>query len=442
MKKLMFLICAIVLTACSDSENKEENKEQTLDGVYNNGGSVVQYKENTYFTKHDENEPENTYNDMYIINENGTEKFTDLARGYTDNIYIDENYMYYSDNKNDETYEDYIVKMSLETKEKEYLQEGEIDFVDTENNEIYYTVQSIGEGGRFQSDIYKMDTNGENIVNLATGYYRFIEKVDDVIYLENVKYDTSGKKENSIILSSVNPDGTNLKDVIETTEGAYLTDPEAIEYYNKIYLDYEEECIVDFGVYKDDIYFSFGGYEGTGNYFFGGVVKVGKNGKGFEPVLEDVETFEIVENNLYYNSDYDDKEGIFKLNLDNNKTTYMGDDIQRVVAVDSDYLYIQRYYEEKLDLSKYNIDSGEVTTLFEGDNAPLKNHSDFINYGQVEIVGDYVYFWLNVHGNQELDSWRGHFCYEGYYRVKQDGSELELIYERPSKYCSEREETN
>ncbi len=82
----------------------------------------------------------------------------------------------------------------------------------------------------------------------------------------------------------------------------------------------------------------------------------------------------------------------------------MEDDIQKVVAVDSNYLYIQRYYAKKLDLSKYNINIGEVTTLYEGDNAPLKNHLDFINYVQVEIVGDYVYFWLNVHGNQELYS--------------------------------------
>ncbi len=447
MKKLLFLISMVLLVSCgkenvnTDANTKvKEQAQETID-ANGNGGQVVEYKGNTYFVKPDDDKPmdSNIYA-IYVINESVTEKFTDIALGYVYDFYIDDDYMYFTDIKvGDENYDDFIVKMSLDTKEKEYLQIGEIEFVDTENDEIYYTVEEYKDDIH-KSNIYKMDNNGENIIELAIGNYSFIDIINDVVYLENY----TRESENDIILSSVNSDGTNLKKLLVTTEGSYLTE-ESENFSEKEDFDYEYQNIIDLGVYKDTIYLTIGGYEGTGNFYYGGLIKVGINGEGFEPVLEYVEYFDIIDNNLYYYFDdvkYDEG-GIYKINLDTDEKDFLGKEIDALKAVVDDNLFIE--YKINTDngvstynLSKYNTETEEITTLYDGTMAPVKEDSDYIDYQLAEVAGDYIYFYLQVHGyNETVDSWRGHLCHGGYYRVKTDGSGLELLYENTNQKCPE-----
>lgn len=455
MKRKLFLIGLILLPTfgkanalvISGEEKSKITSVSETETTEVDENVVVKYSVDKYLVAHDEEAEDSNANAIYKTSENGTEKIVELNSGYTDNIYVGDGYIIYTDiQENDENLDRYIVKFSLDTKEKEFLQIGNINFVDTENEEIYYTVFDINEDASYKSDVFKMDTNGENIVELAIGNYSFIEKVDDIIYLQD-GITVNNVLDNKIILFSVNTDGTDFKTVLETTEGAYLLDPKDIKEFNDVYLDYEEQSIIDFGVYKDTIYLSIGGYEGSGHFYFGGLVKVGTDGQGFEPVFEDVENFDIIDKNMYFYT-YDAKTGnggISEFNLDTSELTFLGEEMRNVEAIENSDLYVEYRTNTNTDtdngiitnnLSKYNSKTGEIVTIHEGETVPVQEDSDYIGYSDVEVVGDYVYFNVYIHGYKEmLDGWRGHICYEGYYRVKKDGSDLELISQNPNQYC-------
>ncbi len=403
--------------------------------VQNNGGTVVEYNGVTYFTKQDEDEPTDSNIDaIYAMSENSTEKFVEINSGSLQRIFIDDGNMYYTDRTDSDFY---VVKVSLETQEKEYLQKGGIVYLDTESNQIFYSVLNFYENADYDNNIYKMDFNGENVVELAKGQYTFLSKVDDIVYLEELTND------NKIILASVNEDGTGLKTVVETKAGGYIADPEEFAKFEDIY-GYRSQFIVDFGVYNENIYFTIGGYEGSARFYFGGLVKVGTSGEGFEPILEGVESFDIIDNNMYY-YDYDietETAGTSKYNLDTKELTFISG-LFSVEATGEQNLYLNSKKDtdngiSTYDLTMYNTENGEVKTIFDGSTAPFKEDSESIGYKKVEVVGDYVYFNMYVHGYKDMvDGWRGHTCYLGYYRVKNDGSGLELIYIDPNVVCTE-----
>ncbi len=462
MRLFLVLVLVLMLQSCGKAEPVTENQSQETQEITtnenqetqgvetpestegeivasNNGGIVVEYRGVTYLTKPDEDKPSDSYIDaIYMISENSTEKFTELNSGLIRSMFINDGYLYYTDMKeNDENYESYVVKTSLETREKEYLQLGDILYVDIENDEIYYTVAEFDAEGVYQAEICKMNTYAKNVTVLATGNYNFIKIVDNTVYLETLTED------NNIILTSVKTDGTDLKNVLETKSGAYLKDPEKITAFEELYGDYAGQFIVDFGIYKDTIYLSIGGYEGSGNYYYGGLVKVGLDGNGFEPVFEEVENFEIIGNAMYFYT-YDvknDESGISKFDLDTGSLTFLGNNLKNIEAVDEDYIYTEYDASNSnemniYNLGKYDFETEEIITIHEGSTAPIKEDSDFVDYGAVSVAGGYIYFDLQVHGfNENFDGWRGHVCFDGHYRVKKDGSNLELIYENPNQFC-------
>ncbi len=461
MRFLLVLMGLLLLQSCSKEETVTEETAQVTvtettkpeetpevvtepmeseEVASNNGGTVVEYKGITYLAKKDEEQPADAYVDaIYTINEGVTEKFIELNNQYVNSMYIDDGYLYYNDlNEGDENIDNYIVKVSLDTKEKEFLQVGEIEYLDTEKNEIYYSEFYFDDDDSYHSNVYKMDTQGENIVELAMGDYEFIEKVDNLVYLEK-----SGEVDD-VIISSVNTDGSDLKNVLETKEGAYLTDPEAYEDFKEFYI-YEVQKICDFEVYNDTIYFILGGYEGSGSYFFGALCKVGTDGEGFEMVYDGIENFYIIDNNMYvYAPDVKDgKSEYIKMNLDTKEITYLDGKFDWILTADETSLYSQYTVENENgvfidDLKSYNVDNEEVIMLYEGINAPIKTDSNYVAFYDVQSVGDYIYFRLHINGfDENTDGWRGHQCYSADYRVKKDGSGLELIYEDPNSYCPE-----
>jgi hypothetical protein len=74
-------------------------------------------------------------------------------------------------------------------------------------------------------------------------------------------------------------------------------------------------------------------------------------------------------------------------------------------------------------------------TLFPGTTAPQFEDSTYTRYANIELAGEYVYFEVVVDGYAPHDGWRGHTCYDAYYRVHPDGTGLELLYVYDSRKC-------
>ena len=128
---------------------------------------------------------------------------------------------------------------------------------------------------------------------------------------------------------------------------------------------------------------------------------------------------------------------------DLSKKEYLGQEIHRMESYSEDG-YIYHTYDSinvpaeiiVNDLRQCTPDSKNAITLFNGNTAPWFADSDYISYRNIETVGDYVYFVVNVRGYAAMvDSWRGHTCYYAYYRVRKDGSDLELLYKNANLEC-------
>jgi len=48
----------------------------------------------------------------------------------------------------------------------------------------------------------------------------------------------------------------------------------------------------------------------------------------------------------------------------------------------------------------------------------------------------FVYFEVVVNGYAKNESWRGHICYKAFYRVRDNGDDLRLLYKDAKARCS------
>ncbi len=453
---LLIIICVIVQSCNKTSSkaiNSEIQKETTIESsneseenngnvpdnnskdiIVNNGGTVVEYNGVTYLTLlNEETEDESIGYGIYELSSDKKEKIADWEIVWKNNLYIVDNYVYYMDFVDGEYC---ILKVSLSTLEKTIIQKGILEFFDIVNKEIYYSInESVTV---LDKGFFKANLDGEKDLKLCESDYLFIKKVEELVYLQQVN--ESGE----ISLYSVKDDGTEFKKIISLGE-------ETNKKYQESRVGYEDnrmygnEIIFDLEVYDDWLIITQGTYQGRNDDFFGGTVKLKKDGSVAEELpIFDANYVDLIGNELYYTRYYNTngKKGAFKYNLDTDVEVYLGDEITTLESFDEDvfvykYAYIgDNKQVEFNDLKLKNINSNEDIMLFEGENAPIFEDSNFVGFDEVEIVGDHIYFNLFVMGYAgDFDSYNGHFCFMGKYRVKKDGSELELLLENEKAMC-------
>lgn len=398
--------------------------------ISNNGGSVVQNGNNTYFYAPNDN-VENTESEwaIYVLHQNDNdmtkEKIAELNGHWQKKFFISDNFIFVTD-YNEKGYN--IITISLDTGEKKELCEGELELIDVQKKEIYYTVSnyhlSVEEKG-----IYKMNLDGSNIKKLCPEGYTFIEKIDDLIYLDAPHAD----KNNDAVLASMNSDGSDLINVATIPALTYEGDMSEYEY------------IVDFGICEDWIILSVGNYQGSGHFFYGSLVRLKKDGQQLERFYpSEVDSFDIIDGWIYFNEWNERnamfKDGCYRMSPDLSEKEYLGQEIHRMESYSEDgYIYYTYNVPAEIivnDLRQCTPDGKNAITLFHGNMAPQFEDSSYISYKDIETTEDYVYFGVGVHGYAVMvDSWRGHSCYYAYYRVRKDGSDLEFLYKDANLEC-------
>lgn len=347
---------------------------------------------------------------VYSANETGSEKKKVNERNWKEMLFVCNNYIFMNDYDGENVI---ICRISLDDGKVKNILEGRLNCIDRKSGNLYYS-NSYDLNGEYITDIFKADINGENIKRICSGKYEFLHKDGDIIYLED-------KSTSNAILASVKSDGSDLKIIAEI--------PLAYE-------DIEVENIVDFGVVDNWIFLSAGSYHGTGHFFYGGLVRMKKDGTEIERLLEETDKFYIIDDWVYFNynpvgEDENEKYGCYRMKSDLSEKQYLGDKIGKLLTIDSNYLYGESDSEKEgiNDLRQMNIEDGSIITLFEGKKAPVFDDSDYVGYYVEEKVGGFIYFSVWVHGYAEGESWRGHNCCTAFYRIRENGSDLSLLYQ-------------
>jgi|GEM_PF-4498775 len=404
MKKLFVLICMLLCFCAACGKNVSEYAET----VSNNGGTVLQVGDYIYFYTPNTEYDGTSYtgHTLYKMRLDGSEKIELLDNHSPHKLYYVDGYIY-TEKMDESDYSYDILRISVETSAVESFIHGSLNYVDVDKNEIFYNDND---------DFWKTDLDGKNKTKLCSSEYSYLGIDDNSIYFEAPRNEASS----AAVLASVSRDDFSLKTI------ASIPDKE---------LDYEYEHaknhIVSFGICDDRIILSVGYYEGTGHFFSGRLVGVNKDGTQMCFYEYEIDSFEIIGDWIYVNYD-----GCLRLSPDFENIEYWGDEADYLYASHNENLYyrynpaIESSENYIYDLRQRNSDSGDVVTLFQGETAPKFEDSYSTGYSAVETVGDYVYFYLSVLGyNEGIDSWRGHECYYAYYRVRKDGSGLEILYE-------------
>ncbi len=428
MRILVMFICLLFLQSCGSIEPKETEKK--TEKAMNNGTDVVQYKDKTYILLRNSGVKleDDEIRDIYVIENNVVSKFVDLEKWGTYELYIMGDYLFYSDR-------DDIIKVNLKTKETEKIHEGYINCVDEDNGLIYYTI----EYGDEKNGFYKIDVKGRLNERLAPEGYDFVKKIGNEIYFQDVR---NVDNDADTILTMLNTDSSTMTEIARI-EKSFFVDEENREYYIIEHRNSPYDRIKKIEVYGDDIIMVIGAYEGTGNFFNGDTVKVNKNSRKIERFegTGNRDYFDIIGDCIYSYSKYIkyQSEGtlVKKINIETNESELLTNTNSRVLNVDGDDIYFFEMLSEteniaSNDLEVYNSKTGETRTIYEGENAPIKEDSNVVWYYSVDVAGDYIYFGLNVIGTYET---RKHSCYFGQYLMKKDGSDLQLLYFDDTLVC-------
>lgn len=415
-------------TTSIESNTNIDNAQKYSDNVLNNGGSIIQIDNTVYYIHNDKNPGKSNYA-IYSMNIDGSDKKKIIDIDFAYELYSVDNYIIYN-GYNDGQHA--VFRYSIDTGELIVIADGELEYFDAEEKEIYYSVSYPSYNSlNYDWSIHKTDIHGNNNIVICSDSYSFIKKVDDTIYLQKT---TPEKEFRNVVLASVDSNGNNLKDIASIPR---------LSGESSSFID--NEHIYGLDTYNEWLILTVGSYQGIDAYL-GGLVKLKKDGSELERLTDfDTDKFYVIDDYIYFNSTISDIYGCCKYNIDSEITEFLGENVQWLLfASDDKHLY---YVSNKSDdeylvlnnLMKCDLEGNNIIKLFDSKDVPFYDDSNYVGYENIESVGDYLYFAVKVHGYTNDDFWRGHTCYYANYRIKKDGTKLEMLYKNEYAKCSESE---
>lgn len=346
---ISLLIYLCILTGCGKKEMITETKIDIATGpVLNNGGSYVSYQGDIYYRQYDGKDYADvttTYDgvlgygisysprtdavsDMMVLRKDGSmdKLFSDTGN---DAIYILDNRMFMEKAIGSKTI---IYSVKLDGSDKKDLGMGRICGFDELSHTIIYRKTDTEDQ---YINIGRIDTKTLEVSDIILEHlYRSFLTIDNdyLYYLAQIDYKRDIK--GNIVICKVKLDGTGETVLVDTKEGLYQ---EPMVEYTTI------PCaqLVD-----DTLYFTYGGYDVTGENYDGGVLaKVNTDGTGFEvfsirypddfPMVSSVDTSHLIGENI-------------QVTQENGKTKI--------------YFALAFTEAETMHRFCYNVDTGETTT--------------------------------------------------------------------------------
>ena len=418
----------------TETENVSDVIEHTGE-VINNGGLYVSYNGNVYYRQYTEDSYAaegifGTYEavvgakkNMMCMKQDGTSEiaFSDTGEG---NIYIYKDRMYLE--KSGEDYLPNVYAVDLDGSNEQIIGKGWIKGIDEETGTLVGVL--VDEENTYQLHMLDGATGETKKYELKVPCAEVLALRDGVIYYNGeVEFEVSqlGK----IKLCSVNIDGTNEKLLADTNADLY-------EYGDRGTV---VPCIQFVG---ETIYFAYGAYGGTGNFYQSGkIAKVKKDGSEFTVLLgntEDLENFnnDLVNDTFYVTSDSGKDILYYSQSVENNESFALNLSTGKVEKTDFPVYAEGKPFEYEGGVSIYQNASPKMITwipFVDYSYLELEKEADYYTVKDIELCDNWVYYRLEANENDPEASigWR-----DGYRRVKTkimrqqlDGETVETLFE-------------
>lgn len=289
-----------------ETEDTGDDEKATVEKIENNGGHFVTYNGDAYYRQYQATDFEatgifgdygtiggTTKNIMKISADDATQvAFADMGDG---NIFMSQGRMYL--NKSGADYYQTVYSVDLNGENEIEHGFGRVNAVDEETGIVIATLADENE---------KYQLSYINPLTMEVANYDLQNPCSEVIKVENgvIYYLGETEFEEAILgklkLCSVNVDGTNELLLAETDADLY-------EFGDR-------GCIIPcFQIVDEEvIYFSYGAYGGTGNFFQGGrIARVNKDGSDFEICIGNQEEGKDVYETLVEESFLATSEGVY-----------------------------------------------------------------------------------------------------------------------------------
>lgn len=431
-------------TLDTENESNTDTTKEDLDNtVLNNGGLYVKYNGNVYYRRYTADSYSSdgiwgTYEsiagskkDMICLKEDGTTKvaFRDTGNG---NIFIYNNKMYLE--RYEEDYLSSVYSIDLDGKNEKHIGTGRIEGIDEEKGILVCTL--VDESNTYQ--LYQLDCASGKLskYDLEIPCIEVVSIKDGVVYyLGEVDFDKSQLGE--IKLCSVAVDGKDQVLLVQT-------EPDLYEYGDRGTI---VPCIQ---FVEDTIYFSYGAYGGTGNFYQGGkIARINKDGTDFAVLLgnelkkEDSKEDNSLEGfnmnfvgDIFYVAKEKDNTELYYSNLDYQNNYSL--DLNTGKIAESDFpIYAEGIpFEFNGGVNMYLKASPHMTTLIpkvDYSFLKLEKDADYLTINDIEVCDGWVYYRLEANeSNPEASiGWR-----DGYHRIKTTvvrqalkGQSAEALYE-------------
>ena len=428
---LLIIVAVIPAVLKYTPPSTSEQPIAAFASVINNGGSYVKYNGNVYYREYNAHSVDSSglfanydyvsgaVKDMVCLAPDGGKQvlFKDKGSGgiyiYNDQFYLEEinSAPNTNDSVNGSVYTSTIYTVALNGENRHDLAGGNIKAIDEKAGLLI----CAKENDFWSSNIFTINLSNYSVKTLATDCTFTTEHDGVVYYEENVDDDNSRKGQ--ICLEAVTTDGSQRKKIVTTGTDLY---PDGGGGPSKI------QCIQFVG---EDIYFSYGSYAGSGNFFQGGnICRVKKDGSGFEKLINGSVTemshsgnitdpnFIILSKNqgayLYYSDYASDTDSCLDLQtMQSSKTSEAPTNLIRAnscLSVTSDYTGFKyashaispiRYpFTDGDNISVYLNDSDHKTILlttidYQWQQPNTADDSETLrNIKDMEIVDGYFYF--------------------------------------------------
>ncbi len=415
----------------SEPENINNTMDYTDKAATNNGGMYVSYNGYVYYRQYtaDSYASEGlmgTYEtiigskkNMIRMSEDGTTEiaFSDNGEG---NIYIYKDRMYLV--KSDEDYVTNVYAVDLDGSNEQILGKGWIKGIDEDTGTLVCVLAN-------EKDTYQLHwidgvTGVIKEYDLAVPCSEFLSLKDGVIYYSGeVEFESSQLGE--IKLCCVNVDGTNEKLLADTKADLY-------EYGDRGTV---VPCIQFVG---NTIYFAYGAYGGTGNFYQGGkIAKVEKDGSEFAVLIGATEVEEDLVDEIFYVSSDNNEETLYYSQGTENKVGFVLNLITGEVEETDFPIYAEgKPFEYKGGFSIYLNASSKMTTwipFVDYNYLELVEEADYYTVKDIELCDNWIYYRLEANKKDPEASigWRDGFrrLKTKVIREKIDGETVEILFE-------------
>lgn len=399
-KSALTLLASLLLTLLAAQSGSAAGQQAV---VLNNGGSVIQVGDTVYFLHWDD--PSSYYSTAIMRMDTLEGKPELLIDAKCGEIHFLDGHLIW----------DGAYSYDISTGHKRQISNGDVCFVDEDSNRVFVEVSFFDDPSN--PGIFSMDVDGDNKSCIAPGICYYLGKDEDTFYF--YRQIRSGST-----IYAVGYCGENLHEVTSD---------------DSVYPTYYEESmrmppeIFDFSVSDDRLIYSMGNLQGSMGNFAGHWVSVTKDGK-------DKRTFDGLQNYSFqfldgwiYLDMFDgyspSRVWIQSMRSDFSSAEVLLEDASLHYVIGRRDLMICSIEPmgSTPDLIAFGYESKTMTLLVDGSEYwPGIQEYDSGCY-QVEVVGDWVYFYTSVWGYRGNRGWRNELISREFHRIRLDGTGLQTF---------------